>query len=109
MALHRPKGIIDPMLALPHRYKWCKKKGGLLNLLKIACYFPTGEEIWLVFSSIPWGIAGIQLNSHNDEGYRYADLSIVQKNTTYLNKPNKPCRIYEKVGTGTFMLQEFVK
>ena len=56
--------------------------------------------MWLVYSAIPWSIASFQLNTNNDEGYRYADLSIVQKNTTYLNKPSKPCRLYEKEERG---------
>ena len=56
--------------------------------------------MWLVYSAIPWSIASFQLNTNNDEGYRYADLSMLQKNTTYLNKPTKTCRVYKDEDIG---------
>ena len=53
-----------------------------------------------MYSAIPRSIASFQLNTNNDEGYRYADLSMLQKNTTYLNKPTKTCRVYKDEDIG---------
>ena len=56
------------------------------------------------FSAIPWNIASLRLDSSNDEGLRYADLSIIQKTTTYLDKPSQPCWNYEDDQSGRNVL-----
>ena len=68
--------------------------------LKHQIVYPLGEELWLVYSAIPRSIASFQLNANNDQGYRYGDLSILQKDTTYLNKPSKTCRAYKDEDIG---------
>ena len=57
-----------------------------------------------MYSAIPRSIASFQLTVNNDKGYRYADLSIMQKNTSYLNTPSKPCRVYEDENNGKTLL-----
>ena len=53
-----------------------------------------------MYSAIPWSIANFQLNAKNDDGFRYADVAIIQKTTTYLDMPNNPCKTYEEGESG---------
>ena len=55
-----------------------------------------------MYLAISMDFVNILLNTANNDDICYADLAISQKITTYLNKPNKPCRTYEATPRGDF-------
>jgi hypothetical protein len=51
----------------------------------------------LIFGAVPSHITSINLNSKNDEGLSQADLTISQRDVTFLDKPTKRCKIYDTI------------
>ena len=49
----------------------------------------------LIFGAVPSDIASISLNTKNDEDLSQADITISQRDITFLDKPTKRCKIYD--------------